>query len=797
MNLINYKVTIRNARKNGIISFAKIFGLSISFAVILFAVSYVYYETSFDRNVTDANRIYRCLMQGHFNNEDADYAVTSSAEGPSLLAEVPEITESLRMFNQGEADISSNKKDYLKGKLFYSDPNFFSFWSVSINSNIEEPLAANNSLVVSESTAKKLFGSANEALGKSVTFRSNECVITGVFADLPKNFHLEIDFLQSLKKELHKEPNWGNQSYYTYIKTVSPDMDIDDLNFKISKNVYTHYHDLDGYKAETMDDLKRSDDFYLFYIAEPLTDIHFSKHKFDPAKTANKTYVFGAVILAVLVLLISSVNFINLSIANLSTRYKEVGIRKTIGAFKGHILGQFLNETFVFFSVSLVFALTIFFIIGDSLSQSLGFDIALNKTNLIKIIAISSAFLFILMLSINVIPIWVTSRNKTLNLIKGKSNNRKQQWGNNTFVLVQFMLSVVIVLSSIIMNRQINYMITKEKGYNSENILKINLWRLSDQQRESFMEQLKTYSAIQTVCSSMRYIGEDPGMNDAYFENTADEENYFHPSLLPVDARFAETFGIKMKEGRFFDGNRKTDNNAVVINEAAAAEYKKEGSLIGKKLIFNNGEFEIIGIVDDFNFRSLHHSIEPLLLSYSENQGNVYMKIAMENSAEAIGVTQNLWDEYNINQPFGYEFLDDVLARNYAKDQQAKKLLHILSILSIIIACVGLYAVSFFSIIRKTKEIGIRKVNGAKIFEVMTMLNKDFVKWVAIAFVIATPIAYYAMNKWLENFAYKTNLSWWIFALAGVLALGIALLTVSWQSWRAAKRNPVEALRYE
>jgi putative ABC transport system permease protein len=173
------------------------------------------------------------------------------------------------------------------------------------------------------------------------------------------------------------------------------------------------------------------------------------------------------------------------------------------------------------------------------------------------------------------------------------------------------------------------------------------------------------------------------------------------------------------------------------------------------------------------------------------------MKIAMKNSAEGIGIIQNLWDKYNINQPFGYEFLDDVLARNYAKDQQAKKLLLILSILSIIIACVGLYAISFFSIIRKTKEIGIRKVNGAKILEVMTMLNKDFVKWVAIAFIIATPIAYYAMDKWLENFAYRTTLNWWIFALAGVLALGIAMLTVSWQSWRAAIRNPVEALRYE
>lgn len=796
MNLTNLKVSIRNARKNGIISFAKLFGLSISFAVILFAVSYVYYETGFDKNVTDANRIYRCLMQGHFNNEDADYAVTSAAQGPSLVAEVPEITESLRMFYQGDADISANKEDYLIGQLFYSDSNFFKFWNIPVTSSIDEPLAANNYVVISESIAKKLFGSTNDALGKNITFRSNECTITGVFSDLPHNFHLEIDFLQSIKKELPENVHWGNQSYYTYIKTVSPDMNIDDLNFKITKNVYTHFHDIDGSNAQTMDDFKRDADFYLLYTVEPLTDIHFSNHKFDPAKTANKTYVYGAVVLAILILLISSINFINLSIANLSSRYKEVGIRKTIGAFNEHILGQFINETALFFVVSLVWAFLIFFILGGSLSQNLDFDINLTTNSLIQIIAVSSAFLLLFLFSINIIPILIMSRYETLSLIKGNINNRKQQWGSNTFVLIQFVLSVVIILSSVIMTKQINYMVTRNKGYDSENIMAINLWRFNEQQRENFMEQLKTYPVIQSVSSAMRSMGSDIGMNDAYFENMHNEENYFHPSLLPVDAGFAETFGLKIKEGRFFDKTREADENAAVINEAAAVKYKKEGSLIGKELIVD-GNFKIIGIVRDFNFRSLHHYVEPLVMINSKNQGWAYLKINMKNMVEVIGIVRNLWNEYNINAPFKYEFLDDVLARNYAKEQQAKKLLFFLSILSIAIACVGLYAVSFFSIIRKTKEIGIRKVNGAKISEVMMMLNKDFVKWIVIAFLIAAPIAWYVMNEWLANFAYKTNLSWWIFALSGSLALGIALLTVSWQSWKAATQNPVEALRYE
>nr|WP_321353978.1 FtsX-like permease family protein [uncultured Draconibacterium sp.] len=797
MNIINMKVSIRNARKNGVISFAKIFGLSISFAVILFAVCYVFYETSFDKSVTDANRIYRCLMQGNFNNEAIDYAVTSAAQGPSMVAEVPEITESLRMFNQGKADITSNKNDFLKGNLFYSDANCLSFWDIPVKSNINGLFTDNNSLAVSESIAKKLFGTAENALGKSVTFRSNSCVITAVFEDIPKNFHLQFDFLQPIEREIKGSLRWGNQSYYTYIKTVSPNMNIDDLTFKISKNVYTHYNNgVDGAKAQTLDNLRYDKNNYLYFTAEPLSAIHFSKHKFDSAITANKTYVYGAIILALLVLLISSVNFINLSIANLSTRFKEVGIRKTIGAFKVHILSQLINETVLFFIISLAIAIGIFFAFGNSLSQHLGFDINLTTINLFKIIAISSVFLLLFLLSINIIPIWMTSRNETLNLIKGKSNKRKQQWGSNTFVLIQFMLSVVIILSSVIMTKQINYMVTKNKGYTSDNIMSINLWRLGEQQRESFMKQLETYPAIQSVSSSMRTIGYDIGMEGAYFEDRNDESNYFHPSVLPVDGNFSKTFDLTMKEGRFFNTALETDKNVAIINEAAAAEYKKAGSLIGKKLIAD-GDFEIIGIVKDFNFRSLHHAVEPLVITYSKNQGNVYLEMSMDNSAEVIAIVQNLWNEFNINQQFDYTFLDDILARNYAKDQQAKKLLMLLSLISIIIACVGLYAVSFFTIIRKTKEIGVRKVNGATISEIMKMLNMDFVKWVLLSFIIATPIAWYAMHKWLENFAYKTTLSWWIFALAGLLALGIALLTVSWQSWRAATRNPVEALRYE
>ncbi|MCG6188030.1 ABC transporter permease [Maribellus maritimus] len=797
MKLHKLKITIRNARKNSILSFAKLFGLSLSFAVVLFATGYVYYETSFDKSITDYDKIYRCLMQGQLNEEKADFAVTSPEQAAAMVNDIPEITEALRLLNNGIADFKIDDKSVTGGPLFYVDPNFFSFFGISLKTNVEGPLAAENNLIISNSIAEKQFGSIENALGKVVELRDEKCIVTGVFDDLPDNFHLRIDLIQSIEKSNPEKIGWGSQSYTTYFKTNQPNINVADLNFKISKCVYLHSDDrVDAANAKTIEDLKYSDSIYLFYTCEPLTDIHFSNHKFDSSITSNKTYVYGAVILAILVLLISSVNFINLTIANISTRLKEVGIRKSIGAFKTDITSQFLYETLVFFVVSFFLAVTIYLIAWEPLAHYLDFTILLSNKHLLEIIASGFVILLIFNLAANIFPIILTSNKRVLELIKNESNVKRRLWGNNSFILIQFVLSGLIILSSLVVQKQINFVVNKDRGYNTENVMMFSLSGMEAQQRKTFLDNLKTYNAVKSVSTSSDYFGNDFGMTSGYFE-TREDKNYFHTSRLPADAEFQNTFEFRMQEGRYFDKERQTDFEATVLNETAANEYRGEGSLIGKDLILGNKTYHIIGIVKDFNFQSLHHRIEPLAITLGENFENVYVKIRTSQVAEVLGIIKTLWDEFKPDFAFEYKFHDEVLMNQYVKDQQAKKMLLFLSLISIVIACVGLYAVSFFSIIRKTKEIGIRKVNGANIAEILTMLNKDFVKWVALAFIIATPVSFYFMSKWLENFAYKTNLSWWIFALAGLLAMGIALLTVSWQSWRAATRNPVEALRYE
>lgn len=796
MQLYNLKIAIRNAARNSTLTFAKLFGLCISFTVVLFSAGYVFYETSFDKHLPDHNLIYRCLMQGRLNNQDADFAVTSPEQAKAIVSEIPEITEAVRIFAGGEATVNFENEYINAGKLFYTDPEFFSFFSIPMLTSIEHPLASESNLMITEGLARKLFGSIEEAPGKAVKLRGEDCIITGVFSDVPENFHLEVQLVQSLQKTNPDEVGWGSQSYYTYFKTDRPDVSLPELNFKISKTVYTHYDEsINGESATTIEDLKYTPEMYLLFTAERLTDIHFSNHKFDPAVTSNKMYVYGAIVLAVLVLLISSVNFINLTIANISTRLKEVGIRKTTGAGNIEIINHFLFESVLFWLAGFSLALVIYNLAGNALVEYLGLEIAITNREFLKIVIISFAGLLVFYIAVNLFPIILFSNKKVLSLIKEEKHVHKRFSINNGFILFQFVLSGLIILSSMIVQKQINFMVNKNRGYDSENVMMLHLPDMNPESRRSFIEELKSFSAIKSVSTSHAYFGTDPSMNSAFF-GAQEEGNYFHTTVLPVDDEFPNTFNLEVIEGRFFDEEMQTDFDAAIINETALKAYSGEGSVIGKNLIVD-GNYKIIGIVRDFNFRSLHHPIQPLVLIRTENAGNIFIRISNNQVSEVVEIVEEKWDKFDVSSPMDYTFHDELVAGHYARDQQAKRLLLVLSVISIAIACVGLYAISFFSIIRRTKEIGIRKVNGARIWEVMSLLNMNFIKWVILAFLIAMPVAWYLMSRWLENFAYRTELSWVIFLLAGLLLIGIAFITVSWQSWRAAKRNPVEALRYE
>ena len=795
----NLKITLRNAKKNGVISFAKVFGLSLSFAVVMFAAAFVYFETSFDNFMPDKDRIYRVYMKGILNGHDFNAAVTNPNMAGAMLNDIPEVEETVRLRWRGNAVFTYKNKSF-RGRetLVLVDSNFFSFFGYPYVSNLENPFESKNYVAISKSLAEKYFGSVEDALDKRVILNKESSFISAVFDDVPKNSHLNFDVLQSIENVVPASVSWNDgQSYYTYFKTMEPVKDLDALGFTLTSLVYRYTDNrIDGATARNWEDLKYHPENYLFYLAETLTDVHFSFRRFSPARIANKTYVYGAAILAILVLLISTINYVNLSMASISTRLKEIALRKTTGALSKQISIQFMGETLLFWGVSFIFAVFIYLFSSPYLMNFIDLEFSISNKVLFKLLGLSFAVLLAFNLLVNYLSIQIISKQKVLSLFENKSSAGKLLGTKNLFVFIQFILSGVIILAAVTVNKQINYLVNKDKGYDSSNVMMITLWDLPYKSRQSFIEELKSYPVIENVACANEYFGADPGMNSAYFESIADA-NYFHTTEMTVDKNFVETFDIKLKEGRFFAENKLGRYNEVIINEAVVRDYTGKGSLIDKIIIIRGDPHKVIGIVKDFNFRSLHYKIAPLVISHNENLGSVFVKINQKNQEAAVVTLKELWGKYNIKRPFWYTFHDEVLAGRYADDMQAKRLMMVLSIISILIASIGLYAISYFTILRKTKEFAIRKINGASIVSITTNLSQQFLVLVVSAFVLAIPFSVLFIRKWLNSFAYQTALDWWMFAMAIIITIAIASLSILWHVIKAAVRNPVEALRYE
>lgn len=798
MNIQNIKIAIRNARKNSVMTFAKLFGLTLSFAVIIFAGVYAYYETSFDNFYTDSDRIYRVIMYGKLDGRPVDMAVTTAAMGKSMVDGLPEVKERNRIKPQGNAVFVKDDQSFKGQGYFLADTNFFKFWGITITTNRENALEAVDNIVVAKSFAEKYFQTADKALEHSVKMNGKDCIITGVFDDFPNNSHLQGEVIGSIEFADAPEDQWGSENLQTYFKSHQALTDLDDFTFKITQMVYRHREnsfDLDT--AKSLSDLKFADETYLFYRAEPLKEIHFGKHRFDNAKTSNKIYVYGAIVLALLVLVISSVNYINLSVANIISRNKEIAVRKTNGAHQNQLIYQFIIETLMFWLVSLAAALLLYFVAGRFLLTYLGLQLDLSGFEMIKITGILILGLLVINLLSNIWPVITAAKKGAVSLLGSEQSRKKKLTFSNAFVIVQFSISALIILSAILVNKQIDFMVKKDRGYDPDNVLMVTLWDLDGNKRKAFVEELRNDPNINSVTTSDIYFGEDPAMNSCFFD-VVQEENYFHTSHMNTDPDFVKTFDIEMVEGRFFSNDFSKEQDKIVVNETVANEYGKDKSIIGKTIFYGGGDpYEVIGVINDFNYRSLHHKMAPLVIRRQDNMGNISVKVNQSKSEYAVNLLKNKWEEYHIKDNFNYTFHDQVLASQYEKDRQARKMMLFLSFISIIIACTGLYAISNYTIQQKTKEVAIRKINGATVLSLVNKMSKQFVILVGVSFVLVIPLSIYLLQKWLENFAYQTSLNAWLFLVSlGILVL-VSILAISIHVIRAATRNPVEALRYE
>ena len=763
-----FKTAIKYLWKNRIYNFINILGLTVSITSILIILVYIGNEQKYDTQINNRDKIYRM---------GTNWATMPSFIGHFLKNESGYIEDVTRV-KMEEHEIKYNDEVFLMDNIGMADANFFNIFNFKfLLGNQENALQRIHSIVLTQREAERIFGKANP-LNQTILLKNKyPFTVTGVVEN-PDYFHLPftaIATLESLKELaypeiLEQKDGW---SYFTYIvgkPSLTMAQTEERLNSKLKEFKYQQKFHLTNLKD--------------LYFAAPLYYEGSTRH-------GSKTVLFILFSIAVLLFILAGINFINLTNSRTNIRLKEVGIKKLIGSPKSTLIIQFLVESVMLLFIALGFSLLLVKMVEPSfcnlVDKTIDFSTIYSPSNILIIasLIILTGILTGLFPAININSV------KSISLIKNKKDRFTQKTiFSKSLITFQYVISIILIAGTIIIVKQLRYLKNKDLGFSPEQIVCVELNDDLKAQQKAFKNELLQIPGVLQAAYSGNSMGHDWGnwVNEMDGDGKAFKVNCVEPGYFDL-------MGIKLKEGRIFREDEM--DKGYMVNETAVKQYDIKNPL--EKTMERDGKtYPIIGVMKDFNFQSPQYPVEPVLFYFRDNRYNlINLKINTANTKEVIGNIEKVWEKFSPSHVLTYNFQDDLYDKQYKSAEQFSTLVGIGGAIAIIIACLGIFGLSISLAEQKIKEIGIRKVNGAKISEILSMLNKDFVKWVIIAFVIATPIAYYAMNKWLENFAYKTNLSWWIFALAGLLALGIALLTVSWQSWRAATRNPVEALRYE
>ncbi|SDE99391.1 putative ABC transport system permease protein [Dyadobacter soli] len=797
--LFNYlKISIRNFRKQRLFSALNILGLGIGIAAVWLMVLYVADELSYDRFHTKADRIYRVTQQSEWATGSFNLASTSAPFSPALQNEYPEIEKAVRISAEGGGKIRFGEKQVDAYDVFFTDASVFDIFSYSfLYGDPKTALREPQKIVLTKTLATRIFGDAAKAMGQTVFFSNNfPNVVTGVIEDVPTNSHLVFSALRSLPPDF--TGGWQDGDIYTYL-LLKEGTDARKLEAKFPA-FYTKY-----LKKEMGDADYRMN-------LQPLTSIHLHSHlgfEFSTNGNIKTVYIFSAI--ALLILVIACINYMNLYTARSLKRVREVGVRKAIGSQRFQLIGQFLTESFMmtilagFVGFLLASAALPFF--NRLAEKSLSLDFHDNN---IATIAIAVAFLLLIGLLSGLYPALMLSGYRPVIALKGQLGSQTGGAGfRQSLVVFQFAATVVMIACSGIVYRQIRYVNQKDLGFNKDQVLTFHIDKSEVRtQVGALKEKLGQNPLIESSAAASNPIGNNFIGSTGLLIETSNGEI---PSTTQMtqrfmaDADYLRTMEIKLLQGRDFIKNSPADlAGSVLVNEALV---KKQGwtNPIGKRMRYpadkdgNVTELTIVGVTNDFHIYSLQHKIEPLVIQFAPptEQDNMYVRINAAKTPEALAYISQVYKTFDAEARPEFQFLDENFAKQYQAEQRQGNVLLAFAVLAIVIACLGLFGLAAFAAEARTKEIGVRKVLGASVQNVVLMLSKDFIKLVLIAIVIGTPIAVYSMNKWLENFEYRETLSWWIFALAGIIAIVIALATVSSQALKSALTNPVKALRAE
>lgn len=783
----NYiKVALRNTIRHKGYSFINIAGLAIGMACSIILFLYIQNELSYDRFHKNSERIYRVISQSEGDSKVSLFAKTPAPLAPALVNDFPEIEQAVRLGKNNFYVTFRNKR--FNETIIFADPEIFSVFSFPLTAgDPQTALTEPHSLVLSEKAAEKYFGK-EEPLGKILRLGDwQDFRITGILKNIPENSHLRFDFLARFEDYAARHfDQWGISNYYTYVLVSN--------NF--SQKAYDEK--LPGF----VEKYAGSDAWYVYKRRFPLqamTRIHLHSSLRGEISSNNdirNIAIFS--IVALFILLIACFNYMNLSTARYTIRTKEVGLRKVIGASKAQLIKQFMGETFVLTFISLFLTLGLAGVFLPLFNHLSGKELMLDWFhNSLLILFVAVVLCFVSIVS-GIYPSFFISGFQPSRALKGQVRTKAPvPLLRQAFVISQFAVSVTFIIATALIFCQLNYIKNKKLGFEKEHVVMVTL---NDSEVlkniETMKRELSANPAVLSVCASSYFPGRKLWYQNYWYEG-ATEGGAPMMHWIAVDHDFIDTFRIDLLEGRNFSRNSPGDSrNAYLLNEAAVREIGWE-SPIGRQFeIMERGP--VIGVVKDFHFFSLHQKIEPLaLLIYPEVLDYLAVRISPNAVPDTLAFLGRTWNEFSGAQPFEYSFLDEDYDNLYKAETRLNTIFGYITVLSIFIACLGLFGLASFMIEQKTKEIGIRKVLGASVSNLFLSLSKEFVKCVLIANVIAWPLAYFIMSQWLQNFAYRISIGLWVFLAAMVSALFIAVLTVSYQTVRAAVADPVDILRYE
>ena len=806
----NYiKIAIRNLTRNKGYSGINIFGLALGFAISLLCVLYIKDELSFDHYNLKADRIYRINSDLSYSGKSMQGAASPTPIAETLKRDFPEVEESTRLGKYGSQLVKSDRIVLREQKIMYADSTVFDVFTIPmIAGNPKKALTDPQSVVISESMAKKYFGKG-EALNKILIFDTKDARrISGIMKDIPEQSHFQADFLLPLYDTKDAKVNkWTNHIFNTYV-VLRPGSNAKDVDVKFEKITQTYIDPAlrQFFQKSLAESRKSGSDFK--YSLMPLLDIHLhSDRQAELAPNGSIEYFYIFLAVGLFILMIAIFNFVNLTTARSIMRAREVGVRKVMGSDRPVLVFQFLAESLFTTFLSLIAGVAILYILLPDFNQLAAKNLSLNDAvNPVTIFSVLAGT-FITGILAGIYPAIYLSSFQPISALRGGAKIFNQRQGIRSYLVVfQFSISIVLIIGTVLINQQLRFIQTTRLGFDKEQVLLVKTGQSNASDVVTFKNEAVKIASVKSGSISGFLPVVSQRWNDMWYPRQQTEQQFaVNMQEWMVDADYIKTLGLELVQGRNFVEGNIADRQGVIINESAAKKFGYENP-IGKS-IHKTGEetATIIGVVKDFHYESLRNQIEPLGLFVSSNAlgqsvekaflESVSLRLTSTDLRTEISSLRKTWDKVAPGRPFEYSFLSEDFDAMYRSEQRVENLFTAFAAVAILIACLGLFGLSSFSAEQRTKEIGIRKVLGASVTSITALLSKDFLKPVLISIAIASPIGWYAMKVWLNDFAYKTEIQGWVFVVVGGATIIIALLTVSVQSIKAALANPVESLK--